>query len=135
MLQVGAGYQLSDDLYGSLTFERYDVDLQDGNTAFQAYQLHEMASGDHHQEQADPEGALRPGGRRVRPRCGQYDSGSFEPDFGGGFVPQIADAQIHEGLRLRVGSPGFRGRFGGWNSLTERDFNQHILKACMKVQF
>ena len=33
--------------YGSLEFERYDVDLQDGNTAFQAYNLHEMASGDH----------------------------------------------------------------------------------------
>jgi len=47
MFQVGAGYQLTDVIYGSLTFERYDVDLQDGNTAFQAYNLHEMGSGQH----------------------------------------------------------------------------------------
>ena len=45
LIQVGGGYQITDNLYSSLTFERYDVDLLDGNTAFQAYQLHSMASG------------------------------------------------------------------------------------------
>jgi hypothetical protein len=42
--QLGFGYQLTNDLYGSLGYEYYDADLKDGNTAFKAYQLHEMAS-------------------------------------------------------------------------------------------
>jgi hypothetical protein len=32
MFQLGAGYQLTDDLYASATYEKYDVDLYDGNT-------------------------------------------------------------------------------------------------------
>jgi hypothetical protein len=34
-----------------------------------------------------------------------------------------------------VGSPGFRGRFGGWNSLLTREFKQQRLKASLKVRF
>ena len=36
LYQVGAGYQFSDQVFGSLTVEIYDVALEDGNTAFQA---------------------------------------------------------------------------------------------------
>ena len=43
-----------------------------------------------------------------------------------------ADRRRHN---VPVGSLGFRGRFGGWNSLETRDFEQNRLKAFMKVQF
>jgi hypothetical protein len=36
---------------------------------------------------------------------------------------------------LKVGTRGFSGRFGGWNSLEDRDFSQHRLKAFMKLVF
>ena len=49
--QLGAGYQLTDDLYTSLSYQYWDVNLKDGNSAFQAYQLHEMASGTHKKNQ------------------------------------------------------------------------------------
>lgn len=134
LLQFGAGYQLTDDLYGSLTFERYDVDLQDGNTAFQAYQLHEMASGDHQKNKIILKARYVLAGAEFG-MLWSYASGSFEPDFGTGFVPQIADAQIQKDFGYKVGTRGFRGRFGGWNSLEDRDFREHNLKAWMKVQF
>ncbi len=134
MVQAGAGYQLSDNLYSSLTFERYDVDLQDGNTAFQAYQLHTMASGDHTKNKAILFARYTLGGAEFGFNY-EYNYGTFEPDFGGGFVPQLADAQIAKDFGVPVGSRGFRGRFGGWNSLEDRDFRQHRLKAFMKVRF
>jgi hypothetical protein len=34
-----------------------------------------------------------------------------------------------------VGSLGFKGRFGGWNSLDKRDFKQERMKVYMKVRF
>ena len=66
LFQLGAGYQVTGNLYSSLTYERYNVDLKDGNTAFQAYQLHSMASGTERQEQADPLRALHLRRGRVR---------------------------------------------------------------------
>ena len=56
-------------------------------------------------------------------------------DFGGGFVPQIADQQISQDHHVPVGSPGFFGRFGGWNSLATREFHQQRLKGYMKIIF
>jgi hypothetical protein len=134
LLQLGAGYQLSDNLYSSLTFERYDVDLQDGNTAFQAYQLHNMASGDHIKNKVILFARYTLGGAEFGFNY-EYNYGEFDPDFGGGFVPQIADAQTATDFGVPVGSLGFRGRFGGWNSLEEREFEQNRLKAFMKLRF
>jgi hypothetical protein len=65
----------------------------------------------------------------------EYNWGDFEPDFGGGFVPQIADQQISQEHHVPVGSPGFFGRFGGWNSLATREFHQQRLKGYMKIIF
>jgi hypothetical protein len=65
----------------------------------------------------------------------EYNFGTFDPDFGGGFVPQHADQEIANNFGVPVGSLGFRGRFGGWNSLEERDFRQNRLKLYMKVRF
>jgi len=65
----------------------------------------------------------------------EYDWGTFDPDFGGGFVTQFADGDTSASNNVPVGSPGFRGRFGGWNPLFKRDFTQQRLKAFMKVRF
>jgi hypothetical protein len=134
LVQLGAGYQLTDNLYSSLTFERYDVDLKDGNTAFQAYQLHTMASGDHSKDKIILFARYTLGGAEFGFNY-EYNKGSFDPDFGGGFVPQLADAQTAKDFGVPVGSPGFKGRFGGWNSLDKRDFKQERLKVYMKVRF
>ena len=134
MFGFGAGTQLTDELYGALSFERYDADLKDGNTAFQAYQLHEMASGNHKKNLWIARAKYNIGGAELGLEY-QYNTGTFEPDFGGGFVPQAADASIAADHNVPVGSLGFSGRFGGWNSLAKREFTQQRLKAFMKVQF
>lgn len=134
LVQIGAGYQLSDNLYSSLTYERYDVELFDGNTAFQAYQLHNMASGDHTKNKLMLFARYTLGGAEFGFNY-EYNFGEFDPDFGGGFVPTQADAQTAADFGVPVGSLGFRGRFGGWNSLETRDFRQHRLKTFMKVRF
>jgi hypothetical protein len=134
MLGLGAGYQLTSDLYGSVGWEYYKADLKDGNTAFQAYQLHEMASGDHQKNKLIGRAKYILGGAELGMEY-QYDFGTFEPDFGSGFVPQVADATIAADHHVPVGSLGFTGRFGGWNSLEKREFTQQRLKAYMKVQF
>lgn len=134
MFQLGAGYQLTDDLYASLAYERYDVDLADGNTAFQAYQLHELASGQHDKDKIIVTAKYILAGVEIGFNY-EYDTGSFDPDFGDGFVVQFATADDAANVGVREGTPGFRGRFGGWNSLVTRDFEQQRLKAFMKVQF
>jgi hypothetical protein len=134
MYQVGAGYQLTDELYGSVQYEYFDADLQDGNTAFQAYQLHEMASGQHKKNKLSLRARYNIGGAELGFEY-QYNEGDFTPDFGGGFLPQRADEDIAADHNVKVGSRGFSGRFGGWNSLEKRDFEQQRIKAFLKVQF
>lgn len=134
LIQLGAGYQLSGNLYASLTYENYDVDLQDGNTAFQAYQLHSMSSGQHDKNKLIAQARYTIGGAEFGFNY-EYNWGEFDPDFGGGFVTQFADVDTANNFGVPVGSPGFRGRFGGWNSLITREFEQHRLKSFMKVRF
>lgn len=134
MLQLGASYQLTDELWTSLTYERYDVDLQDGNTAFQAYQLHEMSSGQHDKDKIILQAKYNIGGAEIGFNY-EYTKGEFAPDFGTGFVVQYADQDIANTFGYAVGSPGFRGRFGGWNSLAVRDYDQQRLKAFLKLMF
>lgn len=134
MFQLGAGYQLTDIIYGSLAYEHYSADLQDGNSAFQAYRLHEMASGEHTKNKfilllRFPIGGAEAGFNY------EYAFGEFEPDFGGGFVPQLASAEVARNVGVREGSLGFAGRFGGWNSLETREFDHQHLKAYFKVRF
>lgn len=134
MLQLGAGTQLTDELWASLTYEKYDVSLVDGNPAFQAYQLHEMTSGEHDKNKLYLQARYFIGGAEFGFNY-EYSWGEFRPDFGGGFVAQIADAAIAADHNVKVGTRGFSGRFGGWNSLEDRDFSQHRLKAFMKLVF
>jgi len=134
MVQFGAGYQLHDDLYATLSYEHYKVNLKDGNTAFQAYQLHEMASGDHNKNNLILTARYILAGAEIGFNY-EYSFGSFDPNFGSGFVTQFATADDAKNVGVKVGSPGFRGRYGGWNSLAKRDFTQQRLKAFLKVQF
>ena len=134
LIQVGVGSQLSNDLHGTFVYERYEATLKDGNTAFQAYNLHEMASGDHTKNKLVAIGRYVLQGMEFGLQY-EYNFGTFEPDFGDGFVPQIASAEIAGKHNVALGSRGFAGRFGGWNSLEKREFDQHRLKAHMKVQF
>ena len=131
---AGVGRQVSSDLYLSFTYAKYLVDLQDGNTAFQAYNLHEMASGKHDKNQLILKAKYILSGVEFGGE-GQYSFGTFKPDFGDGFVVQGASAQAAQDNGVPVGSPGFTGRFGGWNSLLERQFDEVRAKVWMKIQF
>jgi hypothetical protein len=135
MMQIGAGYQWTRDLYGSLEYNYYNADLQDGNTAFQAYNLMEMASGKHQKNQLIAKFRYSLGGLS---ECGlvyEYNFGTFEPDFGPGFVATKADQGTSNNVHVPVGSLGFANRYGGWNSLEKREFDQQRLKAYMKILF
>ncbi len=134
MFMLGASYQLTNELWGSLRYENYDVKLVDGNTAFQAYQLHEMASGQHDKQKVIIELKYNLGGAEMGLNY-EFNDGSFEPAFGGGFVPTLADESVQDDFGYRIGTRGFRGRFGGWNSLENRDYEQQRLKAFLKLFF
>lgn len=133
-ISLGAGYQLTNDLYGSVTGEYYHADLEDGNTAFQAYNLHEMASGTHKKMKLIGRGKYVMGGAEIGLEY-QANFGTFEPDFGTGYEPVAADLGTALAHHVPVGSLGFFGRYGGWNSLEKRVFQEQRLKAYMKVQF
>jgi len=131
---LGAGYQLTDDLYMSLAYTKYMVNLQDGNTALQGYNLHEMVSGQHDRNQLALRAKYILAGVEFGLE-GQYAFGSFTPDFGTGFVPQLATAKNASDVGVAVDSRGFSGRYGGWNSLETRNFEHMRLKMFMKAQF
>jgi hypothetical protein len=131
---VGVGRQLTDRLYASLTYAKYLVDLKDGNTAFQAYRLQEMASGKHDKNQFILKGKYNLAGVEFGGEA-QYSYGTFKPDFGGGYTPQQAGTSQANDFGVPVGSLGFSGRFGGWNSLLTRNFDEYRLKVFMKAQF
>ena len=93
-----------------------------------------MASGDHEKNRVSVRARYVMGGAEIG-LVYQYLWGEFTPEFGGDFVPPVADAGTAPNNFVPVGSLGFRGRFGGWNSLEEREFRQNRLKAFLKVQF
>ncbi len=117
---AGAGYQVSDDLYASLSYTKYLADLFDGNTAFQAYNLHEMASGFHNKNSILLKAKYILAGVEFGAEA-QYAFGTFKPDFGSGFIATEADDQTAKDYNVPVGSKGFFNRYNGWNSLEERD--------------
>lgn len=134
MYQLGAGYQLSHDLYAALTYEYFNVELHDGDTAWQAYNTQEFASGKHKKNRVTLKAKYTLAGADFGFEY-QYAFGTFEPDFGGGFVPQVATEEIATKFLVPVGSLGFTGRYGGWNSMRKRDLDNQRIKAYMKIQF
>ncbi|WNG61424.1 hypothetical protein F0U59_46980 [Archangium gephyra] len=131
---IGTGYQLTDDLYASLSYTKFLADLQDGNTAFQSYNLHQMVSGKHDKNLVSLKAKYILAGVEFGLE-GQYLFGSYTPDYGTGFVPTVADEATAKDFGVEVGSLGFRNRNNGWNPLGERHFEQVRLKAFMKAQF
>ena len=65
----------------------------------------------------------------------EYNWGTFDPDFGGGFVTQFADAGIARDFGVPVGSPGFTRPLRRLEQPDKRDFKQNRLKVFMKVRF
>lgn len=136
VIHFGAGKQIHPDFYASAQYEYYNVDLFDGTTAFQAYQLHEMAGGKHKKNKLIFVGRyILPG----LPEAGfqmEHNWGTFEPNFGGGFVPQAitteAQARDHH---FPIGTLGFFGRFGGFNTIEKREFSQTRFKGYVKILF
>ena len=135
MMQLGAGYQWTRDLYGSLEYNYYNADLQDGNTAFQAYNLMEMASGKHQKNQVIAKFRYTLGGLSECDLVYEYNFGTFEPDFGDGYVPTRANQDTANNVHVPLNSLGFFNRYGGWNTLEKRDFDQQRLKAYIKILF
>jgi hypothetical protein len=138
---LGAGYQFFDELYLSLTYAKYLVDLKDGNTAFQAYGWQEFGSGKYDKNQIILKAKYVLAGVEFGME-GQYNFGTFKPDFGKEcaftgdtdcYVPQIASAVTGNGFA--AGTRGFTTRGGGWTSLEDRTFENWRLKAFMKAQF
>jgi hypothetical protein len=133
--QLGAGYQLTNDLYASLSYEYYHAKLQDGNTAFQAYGTHVLASGTHDKNLVIVRAKLPIGGADVGFEY-QYNFGTFKPDYGTGFVVQYATVDQSNNVHVPVGSPGVSGTpWGDFMSLLNQDYRQQRIKAYMKVQF
>lgn len=132
---LGTGYQLTDDLYASLSYTKFLADLKDGNTAFQGYNRHQMVSGLHDKNMVSVKAKYILAGVEFGLE-GQYLFGSFKPDFGGGYTPVVADETIARNFGVPEGSLGFERRGGfGWQSLATRDLSQARLKAFMKAQF
>ncbi|MFY0528242.1 hypothetical protein ACN28I_35485 [Archangium gephyra] len=131
---LGAGYQLTDDLYASLSYTKFMADLQDGNTAFQSYNLHQMVSGKHDKNLVSLKAKYILAGVEFGLE-GQYLFGSYTPEYGTGYLAQQADEKIASDHGVAVGSLGFTNRYNGWNPLDTRSFEHVRLKAFMKAQF
>jgi hypothetical protein len=136
VIAFGVGKQLHQDFYASVQYEYYNADLFDGTTAFQAYNLHEMAGGKHHKNKLIGVGRFTIAGL---PEAGfqiEHNWGSFDPDFGGGFVPQqIQTTDQEKNFHQPIGTLGFFNRFGGFNSIQKRTFSQSRLKVYLKILF
>jgi hypothetical protein len=134
---LGAGYQVTDDLYLSLSYARYLVDLKDGNTAFQAYGEHEMASGKHDKNQLSLKARYILAGVEFGMEAG-YAFGTFTPDYGTGFLPERVDEDMAAKYKVPKDTYGFTNdldKHNSWHSLRTREFEHMRMKAFMKAQF
>jgi len=134
---IGAGYQFTDDLYLSLSYTGYLVDLIDGTTALQAYGNHEMVTGKHQKNIFTLKGKYVLAGVEFGMEAA-YGFGWFHPDLAailGDSSPQAASAAASSSTHVPLGSDGFYTRAGGWSRLDDRFFSQARFKAYMKAQF
>ncbi len=123
LYEVGAGYQLTDELYAKLTFQHYDVTLVDGNTAFQGNRSHRMAGGEHKKNNLILNASYMVGGAEFGMVL-QTSFGEWAPNFGDGFTPTVQD-----------GERGFVDSWGVFQSLEKREYTHHRMKAYMKLLF
>ncbi len=121
--QAGVGYQFRPELYAGLRFEYYDVDLVDGNTATDIKFSHELASGKYKKDKLAALLKYNLGGAEFGLEY-QYNFGTFDPDYGTGFVARIIDGKRY-----------FQTPYGAPLPLFQREFDQQRLKAYLKVAF
>ena len=79
--------------------------------------------------------ATRSAAVRVRPRSTSTTSARSSPTSATASSPRRRAQDTANNVHVPVGSLGFAGRYGGWNSLEKRDFDQQRLKAYMKILF
>jgi hypothetical protein len=132
---LGAGYQLTDDLYMSLSYAKYLADLKDGTTAYRAFSSHQMASGKHDKNQVSLRAKYILAGVEFGAEAG-YAFGTFKPDYyGDGFLMQQASATNAAKAKVPEGTKGFTAAYDNWFNLEDRTFQQMRLKVFMKAQF
>jgi len=123
LYEIGAGYQLTDELYADVTWQYYDVDMIDGNTGFQGNRAHRMTGGDHKKNNIIVDASYMVGGAEFG-MVYQFAFGEWAPDFGDGFTPTVQD-----------GERGFVDSWGVFQSLEKREYTHNRMKAYMKVLF
>jgi hypothetical protein len=132
---LGTGYQLTDDLYMSVSYAKFLANLKDGNTAFRAYDSHQMASGQHDKNLVSVRAKYILAGVEFGAEAG-YAFGTFKPEYGTGFLMQNAPASIASQRDIAEGTKGFSSsEYGNWFNLEDRNFQQMRLKVFMKAQF
>jgi len=127
--RIGVGYQISSELHGRLSWEHYDVDMFDGTSAFQAYNLHENTTGQHIKNKLILDASYYVGGAEF--------GMTYEYNFGN-FTPDVAAYEVNEAnlvVNEDTGHLGFNNRFGGFVVMDKREFEQHHMKAYMKLNF
>ncbi|MEZ4389261.1 MAG: hypothetical protein R3D98_17075 [Candidatus Krumholzibacteriia bacterium] len=124
LYEIGAGYQWTDELYVDLTFQHYDVELTDGNTAFMGNRSHRMAGGDHLKNNVIVDASYNVGGAEFG-MIYQWSFGEWAPNFGDGYdVVTNAD-----------GDRGFINNWGGFESTETHTYRHNRMKAYMKLLF
>jgi len=126
LYEIGAGYQLTDELYLDLTYQYYDVDLVDGNTAFMGNRSHRMAGGTHVKNNIIADASYLVGGAEFG-MIYQWSFGEWAPDFGDGYTV-VTDPG-------GSGDRGFINNWGVFESTETHEYTHIRMKAYMKVLF
>lgn len=129
MGRVGAGYQLTRDLYGKVYYEYYNADLDDGTPAFTpplgaGYWSGPYQSGKHTKNKYVVQFDYFLSGMEFGLNT-QWIIGSYDPKFKGTYLLHTNDDGVY-GVRLGDGS---------FVSASTLDFSMYRLKAWMKVKF
>ncbi|MBD3219650.1 hypothetical protein GF314_00285 [bacterium] len=124
LYEIGAGYQLTDELYLDLTYQYYDVELVDGNTAFMGNRSHRMAGGDHVKNNIIADASYMIGGAEFG-MIYQWSFGEWAPNFGDDYTVVTNDD----------GDRGFINNWGGFESTEKREYYHSRMKAYMKLLF
>jgi hypothetical protein len=126
LYEIGAGYQLTDELYLDLTYQYYDVELADGNTAFMGNRSHRMAGGDHVKNNIIADASYLVGGAEFG-MIYQYSFGEWAPNFGDGYT--VVEDPAGSGDR------GFINNWGVFESTETKEYTHIRMKAYMKLLF
>lgn len=124
LYELGAGYQLTEELYLDLTWQYFDVELVDGNTAFMGNRSHRMAGGVHKKNNIILDASYMVGGAEFG-MIYQFAFGEWAPNFGDDYTV-VTNAD---------GERGFINNWSGFESLEKREYTHNRMKAYMKLLF